>query len=147
MPLTPFLRLACYKRGMATLTWTREKGELIVKALGAGTSRKAAAAIAGVTFQTFKNWLARAEDEGGEMEEWATAVIAAEGDVETRMSRVVVDAAAAEGEWKAAAWWLERRSEAFKPKSKIEAEVTDVSPDVSRARELMRAKFGDVGES
>jgi len=75
--------------------------EAIVAALLAGNTRTAAASVAGITRQTFYRWL----DEDAT---FSDNVEKAEGSAESRMVRVVQDAAFS-GTWQAAAWWLERR--------------------------------------
>lgn len=82
---------------------------LILKALEEGNSRRTAAELAGISPRTLQRWLKRgrdAEDEG--CAELLEHVHNAEACAEREMSNVVMQAAR-EGEWRAAAWWLERR--------------------------------------
>jgi len=75
--------------------------EAALVSLRAGNTRTAAAGVAGVTRQTLYRWL----DEDATFRD---AVEKAEGNAESRMLRVIEDAAIS-GTWQAAAWWLERR--------------------------------------
>jgi hypothetical protein len=75
--------------------------EVVMSALKAGNTRRAAAAYAEISPQTFYRWL----DENGAFRD---AVEKAEADAEVRYASIVARAATS-GTWQAAAWWLERR--------------------------------------
>ena len=70
----------------------------ILNALRVGNTRRASAAAAGVSHETFYRWLANVT--------FCDEVIKAEADAELRFLGQV--ATAAKTSWQAAAWWLER---------------------------------------
>ena len=72
----------------------------ILNALRQGSTREAAAAAGGIARQTFWRWT---QDEPA----FADDVTMAEGQAEMAMVQAVSDAA--ESDWRAASWWLERR--------------------------------------
>ena len=71
----------------------------ILNALRVGNTRRASAAAAGVSHETFYRWLANVT--------FCDEVIKAEAEAELRFLGQV--ATAAKTSWQAAAWWLERR--------------------------------------
>jgi hypothetical protein len=73
----------------------------ILNALSAGATRDAAAGAAGISRATFYRWLE-------EHETFETEVQEAEDRAET-MYTACVAKSAQDGDWRAAAWWLERR--------------------------------------
>jgi hypothetical protein len=79
-------------------------------ALCAGATRKAAAAAAGIGQSTFHYWMrSGAGDDATDLQRrLVVAVEVAEGEAELRATATVDDAIGS-GDWKAAAWWLERR--------------------------------------
>jgi transposase-like protein len=89
---------------------TSQRMLVIQKALRAGSTRKAAAAVAGVGESTFYDWMrAGANDEGSNLARQLVVVVeAAEGEAELRAA-TTINEAIDKGDWKAAAWWLERR--------------------------------------
>jgi len=102
----------------------KEVREAICKALRSGNNRPAACAFGGVSYQTMLNWgkraqLALARAEAGEtiedseipFVEFLEGVQKAEGNAEVGMVAVIHQAArqAVDGQWQAAAWWLERK--------------------------------------
>lgn len=81
--------------------YTPERVARIVEALEGGNTRRAAAAAGGIDQATFDRWILR-------YAHFAADVRAAESKAEL----VHVEAirhAAADGDWRASAWWLERR--------------------------------------
>lgn len=73
----------------------------ILKALKDGNVRSTAAALAGISKETFYNWLA-------EFPDFSDAIKKAEAEAESvRVARI--RKAGDEGTWQADAWWLERR--------------------------------------
>lgn len=81
----------------------------IVQVLKEGNTWRCAAGCAGVSWTTVKNWMQRGE--AGE-EPYATFLAltrGAEASVEREMVIGVRMGGAAGGDWKANAWWLERR--------------------------------------
>ncbi len=89
---------------------TRKRLEAICATLSTGGTRKAAAAVAGVGESTFYDWMrAGANDEGSNLARQLVVVVeAAEGEAELRAA-TTINEAIDKGDWKAAAWWLERR--------------------------------------
>jgi hypothetical protein len=79
----------------------------IVDAVAAGGSRSAAAEAARVHRSTLMLWLARGRKGEPPYSDFLDRVKKAEADAENAM--VVIVRAAAEKNWTAAAWWLERR--------------------------------------
>lgn len=79
----------------------------ISTAIYTGASLKSAAAIAGVDESTLTEWLKQGRNEGGELEQrLAVEVGKALAHFKARLESTV--AAHAEGDWRAAAWRLER---------------------------------------
>ena len=77
-----------------------ERVEAILKALRAGSTRRAAADFGENHVDTFYDWLKNDPS-------FSDAVVKAEADAEVRFQRKI--ATAAGKSWQAAAWWLERR--------------------------------------
>ncbi len=90
----------------------------ITQALRAGNTRRAACGYAGISEDTFANWLA-------DKSEFAEAVKKAESDAEVR--NVAIIQKAADTTWQAAAWWLERKHKA-EWSSRVEQTGADGSP-------------------
>lgn len=81
--------------------YNEERVTTILNAISSGNTRKCAAGLAGVTETTLYEW-------AGEYPEFSEALEKADAEAEQGMvSRV--KAAADDGTWTAAAWWLERR--------------------------------------
>lgn len=81
----------------------------ILAGLQQGNTRRASAEAAGVSSRTLQRWLQRGRDsKTGKYVELLRRVEAAECKAETAMVKSIVQAAS-EGDWRAAAWWLERR--------------------------------------
>lgn len=77
--------------------------------LRAGNTRVASVESCGVRYQSFLNWLERGKEAGaGLYFEFFEAVKKAEADAE--VVKVAIISKAANENWTAAAWWLERRS-------------------------------------
>jgi transposase len=72
----------------------------ILAAVGAGATYELAAKAGGITYETFNEW--RKADP-----QFSEAIARVE--YEAALSRLNMIAAAARDDWKAAAWWLERR--------------------------------------
>lgn len=107
---------------MAKTKLTSEIKDAIVSALEDGNYAKVAAESVGVTEQTFYNWLARGEAEKERVEgnartkiksseqpffEFFESVTRARGAAEARAVEKIKDAG--EEDWRAVAWFLERR--------------------------------------
>jgi hypothetical protein len=88
--------------------------EAILNALRTGCTRRAAAAVGGISTATFYRML--------ESETFQDAVEKAEGEAEATFTAAV--AAAVPKSWQAAAWWLERRKHMdFAQHSRIDMNV------------------------
>ena len=88
---------------------TPEVQDKIVTALRAGNYQETAARYAGIAEPTFYEWMARGKSEPGSIySEFAEAVEKAKADAEVR-DVALIDRAAADGNWQAAAWKLERK--------------------------------------
>lgn len=80
---------------------TPETEKRILDALRIGATRKDASLAAGISQDTFANWLAASSD-------FSDAVEKAESEDKLRMLAVITKASQ-EGNWQAAAWRLERK--------------------------------------
>ncbi len=99
---------------------TPEVQEKLLQALSVGSPRAHAAAYAGVDDSTLRRWLVRGrkEDEGP-YAEFRQVVLEAESRAQMA-AMACVTKAVREGDWKAAAWMLERRRpEQFAPRSRL----------------------------
>jgi hypothetical protein len=77
-----------------------ERVDLVLEAIRAGATRRAAAGHAGIDHATLYRWLERNAT-------FATLLTRAEDDVEIRCTATILHAAM--DDWRAAGWWLERR--------------------------------------
>lgn len=90
----------------AKTTCTQEKAELIAKYVREGNTLRCAAQSVGVKWDTFKLWLRRGEEGDEPYLTLLTLTRAAEAEAErTQVGKVIEPV----GDWKAHAWWLERR--------------------------------------
>ena len=88
---------------------TQERQDRMCEALRAGNTRAASADYAGIGTSTLYRWLDRGQtEEEGIYREFRDAVKKAEADAEVR-NVALIQRAANNGTWQAAAWWLERR--------------------------------------
>ena len=95
--------------------------EVLLGALRAGNTRRAAAAYAEVSHETFYRWF-------NDDITFRDAVEKAEADAEARAVAIVIRAAQG-GTWQAAAWWLERRrQDTYALKAKVELSGPDGGP-------------------
>lgn len=103
--------------GGRPVTYTPERGEAICEALRSGGSRTAAAQYVRSTLRTLENWMTR-------FPEFRASVLEAEARAELRAVVVIRDAFVG-GDWRAAAWWLERRrSDDWGRKDRVEILAT-----------------------
>jgi hypothetical protein len=92
-----------------TTKLTKEVQDKIVFALRAGNYQETAARYAGIDGATFYRWMSRgAEEETGIYSEFCEAVEKAKAEAEVR-DVTLIDKAAKDGSWQAAAWKLERK--------------------------------------
>lgn len=126
---------------------TPEVQEKIVTALRAGNYQETAALYAGITAATFYDWMNRGKNEPESIyAEFLDAVEKAKADAEVR-DVVLIDRAAADGNWQAAAWKLERKF----PQRWGRVNRTEISgPDGSAVKvevspkETLAAKLSDM---
>lgn len=80
----------------------------IIQAVSAGALLRDAAAAGGVSYRSLASWLARGRKAtNGPFRQFFQALKAAEAEVAARMCAAIV--AAAKDDWRASAFWLERR--------------------------------------
>ncbi len=91
------------------MKFSQARVEAILTSLQNGNTRRAAATAAGVSPRTLQRWLKRGrEQRRGKFVELTRMVEMAECEAERAMVESIVEAAM-KGDWRAAAWWLERR--------------------------------------
>jgi hypothetical protein len=88
---------------------TPAEAEALADNLRRGASRLEAAALAGVPVGSFKTWMRRGKNGPGPCEDLALSLKQAEADAKAKAVACILDAAADPSQWRAAAWWLERR--------------------------------------
>lgn len=95
----------------------------IIEALREGATRKGAAEYAGITYQTFLNWLDRGQEEQkGPFFDFLTLVQAEEAELEVRLCGFWQNAASED--WRAAAEMLSRRREGWSSQQTANLNVT-----------------------
>lgn len=115
---------------------TPERATVLLGALVAGNTRRASAAFAGMSHDTFYNWFNDDPDFRARVEE-------AEAKAQVRAVSQVANAAFRDGDWRAAAWWLERRY----PADYGRRDRVEMSIDVKRvAAEIAEAEGLDPAE-
>ncbi len=81
----------------------------IIAAIRNGNTYEASASYGGVAYDTFREWIKRGQDEAtGEFFEFSDAIKKAEAEAEVE-SVALIRRSAQDGQWQAAAWFLERR--------------------------------------
>ncbi len=86
---------------------TKERSERLVSLLRAGQNRESACAAVGIGTATLRRWLAAAESGDTRLARFARVIHEAESEAETRaVAQVQLHGKA---DWRALAWWLERR--------------------------------------
>lgn len=113
---------------------TDARVEAILNALRQGCTRRAAAAVGGISHQTLYNWMDADLTLVGAIER-------AEGEAEATFTAIVAKAAVTS--WQASAWWLERRKyQDFARHDKV-----DMSIDLRKEAARFAAEMGlDPGE-
>lgn len=117
----------------------------ITTALRKGLTRAAASEIAGITDRTFRSWMDRGRAGEHPFEDFAQAVEKAEAQVEEEMTQVLLDAGK-KGEWRAAAFWLERRRKDYRPQSRNEITGADGGPVEITTPVTLKEKLESLGE-
>ncbi len=103
---------------------TEQRIEALLGALRAGNTREAAAAHAGIDRTTLYRWM-------GRNRALRVRVEGAEADAEVRFAAQVAQAASTD--WRAAAWWLERRRSASYGRAQAFAAASAVTADPALA--------------
>ncbi len=100
--------------------YSAEKHQMIVNALREGLPRAQACRIAGVTDRTLRNWLAlgRADDSRPELEQFAIDIDQAEAE----FAKTHVQKITRSEDWRASAWYLERRFPEFRETKNVNIE-------------------------
>lgn len=89
--------------------FTPEVRNRILTAIRNGNTYEASAHYGGVSYDTLREWIKRGQEEtAGEFSEFFEAIKSAEAKAEVE-SVALIRQAAQEGQWQAAAWFLERR--------------------------------------
>lgn len=100
---------------MARVKLTDEKTQEIFNAIAGGNTHEVAARLAGIAPSTFYNWMKRGEQaKSGRFKNFHDQIKKAEALAEAERINVIRRAMLAQGkfkdpDWKAAAWYLERR--------------------------------------
>lgn len=81
----------------------------ICAAIREGQTRKVAAELAGVSWSSLKNWVARGREPGADAKYVAFLAAVQKADAEAEAVMVETVRTHAVTTWQAAAWWLERR--------------------------------------
>lgn len=118
--------------------------EAIADAIRVGATQELATKAAGIGLSTFKRWMQRGEVEaaGPYRALWA-AVKKAEGDGAKRWLDVI-EKAATDGSWQAAAWKLERRyPETYGRRVEVKANVTEEQIATQRNELIVRVLGND----
>ena len=116
--------------GPTKLSPTRKKQ--ICTHLAAGNSRRISAEAAGISRRTFQRWMAKGEEQTkGPFRAFRRAVIRAEAEAVTVAVGCIREAG--KKNWRAAAWWLERRH----PKDWGRWEQLRLSPGEAQPTEIV----------
>lgn len=113
-----------------------EETERLLQAIRLGATYKNACNYAGISFDTFRRWIAKGEKESsGKWHDFFCAVRKAEGEALVGwLARI--EKAAQDGDWKAAAWKIERRYPAEYGKNKVEVSDQELMHEY---REILRS--------
>lgn len=113
------------KRG-AKLKLTPEVQKAICKLIAEGNYLDTACKLVGINFTTFRRWILQGEhDMDGKFYEFSEAVKQAEAIAESERVRLILAAGKKDGDWKANAWYLERKyPEKWGRKERIDSHVT-----------------------
>ena len=136
------------KRGRKPLSFTDKMQEKFLRAIRLGCPIRDACGCAGVSESAYYRWVNEGEEglqtpRAKVMREFKEKLKRAEGEA-TQAWLAVIERAAQEGTWQAAAWKLERRRSMFVPKIRQEVtghdgEAIKVQTEARSARELIEA--------
>ena len=117
----------------------------IVQALGVGTTREHAYQYAGISHDAFYHWLKQGEAGKSPYTEFYAAVKNAEGQAVVGWM-ALIDSAARNGNWQAAAWKLERRYPKDYGRQLVKedgeaAQLPDIHVHIHTARERLDARL------
>ena len=112
--------------GGEPVKFNQARVDVILELLRQGISRRGAAETSGVSARTLQRWMKKGEDgEGEEWELFTRQVHGAEASAEYNAVNVILEAAE-KGDWRAAAWWLERRHpQQWGKRQRIEVETEE----------------------
>lgn len=126
---------------------TPESQARFLKAIGRGATYELACHYAGFSYGIYRNWMRQGQhEEEGTFRDFFNAVKRAEGKAIYKWLKII-DHAAENGEWQAAAWKLERRYWKFYSKH---VEVVALSEEVDKIKnkyENRRSKHDIVQDS
>ena len=90
------------------LKLTPQRQKRLADALAVGNTYENACAAAGIDYATFRRWMVRGEAESrGQFSQFCEVITRAEAEAEH--NAITIIRKAAETDWRAAVWWLERR--------------------------------------
>ena len=128
---------------------TEEVQTLFIQAIRLGCPKKDACGCAGIGQTTFYKWMEWADSKRKDAKryrEFRERIKEAEGEA-TQRWLAIIEKAAVDGNWTAAAWKLERRRDMFIPRTKQEI-TADVNAkiEVKDARERVLDKLAYLAE-
>jgi hypothetical protein len=118
----------------------------IVRALNVGATHELACQYAGIDHATFYRWLNTGETGKAPYAAFYDAVKQAEGQAAIGWL-ALIDAAARDGHWQAAAWKLERRYPKIygrRPADDEQPQLPDIHVHIDTARERLTARLGHL---
>jgi hypothetical protein len=131
---------------MANSKCTEEVIDKLEEAIRLGAVYEHACNYAGISYQTFRNWILQGEQaKSGQKKEFVKRIRKAEGDA-TKKWLGMIEAAARDGNWPAAAWKLERRypSDYGKHiKQKVESQNINIDLSELTDEQLKRLAAGE----
>jgi hypothetical protein len=96
-------------RGRPT-KFNKEIAERICKLVADGNYFDTACQVVGIDYQTFRNWVVKGEQDGkGQFFDFFVSIKRAEAEAEAKRVELILKAGGLGGDWKANAWYLERK--------------------------------------
>lgn len=130
------------------LKLTPEVQDLIVKALGVGATHEQVCGVAGISHECFYNWLRQGETGRQPYSDFSEAVKKAEHQASVGWL-ALIEQAARQGHWQAAAWKLERRYPKMWGRQLADADaqpLPDIHVHVHTARERLTTRLAHLGQ-